>query len=188
MIKIFDDILDEKETNHIESFLRDPKFSWFLSSGFNHYTNNESTIKNNSNSFSGETLLLGHTFYLNKLRNSDNYLLSDFVLNRFLDRTKISFTELIRSKANLQPSTKENNLLYTTPHIDNFSAHQVLIYYVNDCDGDTFIFEDHTTGKILKQVSPKKGRFVLFDGSLYHSAGFAKTSDFRLNINFNITQ
>jgi hypothetical protein len=185
MVEIFDNLLTNEETNHIESFLRDPKFPWFLSIGHNHFTTDLETITNNSNKFSTESVLLGHTFYLDMQRNSDNHLVSDFILNRFLDRTSISFKSLLRSKANLQLVTKENNLLYTTPHVDNYSPHTVLIYYVNDCDGDTFIFDDHKTGSILKQVSPKKGRFLMFDGKYYHAAGLPKSSNFRLNVNFN---
>ncbi len=107
-------------------------------------------------------------------------------LNRFLDRSKIQFTELFRSKANLQPASHNANQIYTTPHIDGNSDHKVLIYYANNCDGDTFIFNDHATGSILKQVTPKKGRFLLFDGNLYHAAGFPSESNFRLNVNFNL--
>lgn len=185
MIEFYDDIFSIEEANHVESFLRDPKFSWFLSVGHNHYTTDLTNIKTNSNQCSGESVLLCHTFYLNKLRNSDNYLLSDFILNKFLNFTKLEFKELLRSKANLQLASKETNKLYTTPHIDDFGSHKVLIYYANDCDGNTFIFENHLTSSILQQITPKKGRFLLFDGSLYHAAGFPKLSDYRLNVNFN---
>lgn len=185
MIEVFDSILSAEECDHIEQFLRDPKFPWFLSIGHNHCTTSLDDIQKNSNPQSGEALLLTHVFYLDKLKNSDNYLLSDFILNRFLDRSKIQFTELFRSKANLQPASHSSDYLYTTPHIDNNSNHKVLIYYVNDCDGDTFIFDDHKTGSILKQISPKKGRFLMFDGKYYHAAGIPKNSNFRLNVNFN---
>jgi hypothetical protein len=186
MIEVFDNILSAEECDHIEQFLRDPKFPWFLSIGHNHCTTSLSDIEKNSNLQSGEALLLTHVFYLDKLKNSDNYLLSDFILNRFLDRSKIQFTELFRSKANLQPASHNAAQVYTTPHIDNTSNHKALIYYANDCDGDTFIFDDHKTGSVLEQISPKKGRFLLFDGNLYHAAGFPDKSDFRINVNFNL--
>ena len=46
-LQIFDDLLDDKETSHIENFLRDPKFPWFLSNGFNHYTVDQLTYNEN---------------------------------------------------------------------------------------------------------------------------------------------
>jgi hypothetical protein len=186
MIEVFDDLLNDTEKDHIENFLRDPKFPWFLSIGHNHYTTSKQDIESNSTSNSAECVLLTHVFYLEGLKNSDNYLLSDFVLGRFLERSSHPFKSLIRSKANLQIKNSNNNGLYTTPHVDFNNEHRVLIYYVNDSDGDTFIFEDHNKELILSQITPKKGRFVLFDGSLYHSAGLNKQSDLRINLNFNI--
>jgi hypothetical protein len=182
MIQVYDDLLNQKEKDHIENFLRDPKFPWFLSIGHNHYTTDKKSIDLNSNKDSQECVLLTHVFYLNSIKNSDNYHLSDFVLNRFLNKTDYDFKSLIRSKANLQLVSKSSDALYTTPHVDSLEDHKVLIYYVNDCDGDTFIFQKDT----VERISPKKGRFVLFDGSHYHAAGLAKESDFRINLNFNL--
>jgi hypothetical protein len=186
MISVYDNLLLEKEKNHIENFLRDPKFAWFLSSAENHYTTNFETIKNNSNLNSQETVLLTHDFYLDSLRNSENFLLSDFILNRFLERTNFPFKSLIRSKANLQLRSMFTDKIYTTPHIDLNIDHTVIIYYANDCDGDTYIFKNHNKEEILEQIEPKKGRFLAFDGNLYHSAGLPKNYEFRLNINYNV--
>lgn len=181
-IEVFDNLLDEKETNHIENFLRDPKFPWFLSIGYNHYTVDQTTYEKNFLEERGETVLLTHVFYLNTFRQSDNYLLSDFVFDRFLQRTQISFEKLLRSKSNLQICSKTDKI-HTTPHIDSTEPHKVLMYYANDSDGDT-VFFDNNFNKI-EAVTPKKGRFVLFDGSIHHAAGFNKISDLRINLNFN---
>jgi hypothetical protein len=187
MIEVFDNLLTNDESEHIEAFLSDPKFPWFLSVEDNHYTTSKENIIRNSNQFSKEAVLLGHTFYLDTQRNSENYLLSDFILNRFLDRTNIGFQALIRSKANLQmPADTDNTYLYTTPHIDSFDNHKVLIYYANNNDGNTYIFKDHNLGQVQQQIESRKGRFVLFDGDLFHAAGHTKNSAFRLNVNFNI--
>jgi len=182
MIEIYDDLLSQQEKDHVENFLRDPKFPWFLSIGHNHYTTDKNCINTNSNKDSEECVLLTHVFYLDSIKNSDNYLLSDFVLNIFLNKTNFPFRSLIRSKANLQLVSKTTNALHTTPHIDSNNDHKVLIYYVNDCDGDTFVFCNDK----VERISPKKGRFVLFDGNHYHAAGLAKESDFRINLNFNL--
>ncbi len=84
---------------------------------------------------------------------------------------------------------------YDNPHIDINYDHLVCLYYVNDTDGDTFLFDKtkkqipHLTKdtklEIIKTVSPKKGRVVLFDGSRYHSSS-APTQDIRCIINFNV--
>ena len=52
----------------------------------------------------------------------------------------------------------------------------------NDSDGDTVFFEKE---KVIKKVTPKKGRIVLFDGETLHSGGFP-TDNPRCIVNFNI--
>jgi hypothetical protein len=81
----------------------------------------------------------------------------------------------------LMPSN--TNCLHGDIHIDNIFDHLVLIYYVNDSDGDTFLFDDE--GEVIKQISPKKGRVVVFDGSIKHAGGYNKEKP-RAVINFNV--
>ncbi len=61
-----------------------------------------------------------------------------------------------------------------TPHIDIYNKeHLVALYYVCDSDGDTIIYnerEELGTYTIKQKVTPKQGRMVLFDGSLYHTS------------------
>ncbi len=84
---------------------------------------------------------------------------------------------------------------YDNPHIDILYPHLVCLYYVNDSDGDTFIFDKTKDDynelpkdvqlNVIKQVSPKKGRVVLFDGKRYHSSS-GPTKNVRCIINFNV--
>ena len=67
-----------------------------------------------------------------------------------------------------------------TPHYDMNVPHFVMLYYVNDSDGDTIIYNEKTIFNdcspeeinftIKKKVSPKQGRVVLFDGRHWHTA------------------
>ena len=52
-------------------------------------------------------------------------------------------------------------------HVDYKIPHLVLIYYVNTVDGDTLIYEDN---KIIEKVTPKRGRCLMFNGSLQHTS------------------
>ncbi len=83
---------------------------------------------------------------------------------------------------------------YLTPHVDDISDEHThtLIYYVNDCDGDTFFYKDfYTTGdnfnkrSLLKSFTPVKGTGVLFNGKRYHSNGVGKLHN-RVVINMNL--
>lgn len=75
------------------------------------------------------------------------------------------------------------NQEYHNPHIDLPYFHYNLIYYVNDATGDTVLFDD--SNNIIKKITPKKGRVVLFPGNILHGAGIPKEKS-RCIINFNL--
>jgi hypothetical protein len=90
-------------------------------------------------------------------------------------------TPILRCKANLKFKTntrKKHNIF----HMDHKDPHKVMIYYVNDSDGDTFL----KIGKSIKRVSPKKGRVLCFDGKTMHAANHPRKTNKRLIINFNL--
>ena len=59
-----------------------------------------------------------------------------------------------------------------------------MIYYVTDTDGDTYFYNDKEGKDVIKQVSPKKGRMVFFEGNIWHS-GSNTTKNLRIILNFN---
>lgn len=69
------------------------------------------------------------------------------------------------------------------PHTDMMMPHWVVIYYVNDSEGDTVFFDNFE--KEIKRVSPKKGRVVFFDGNILHCGGIPKENP-RCLVNFDI--
>jgi hypothetical protein len=78
------------------------------------------------------------------------------------------------------------------PHVDEPEPHNVLLYYVNDSDGDTFMFNemyqegvDQTEFTIKERVTPKKNRAILFDGLTYHSASSPVNNALRFVVNIN---
>ena len=70
------------------------------------------------------------------------------------------------------------------PHIDTSYKHIVMLYYVNDSDGDTYFYEK---GIVKDKVSPKKNTAVVFDGNTYHaSSNPSKDVRITLNLNFGV--
>ena len=65
-----------------------------------------------------------------------------------------------------------------TPHVDiENKEHLVALYYVCDSDGDTIIYNERKdqgleakSYTIKEKITPKQGRMVIFDGTLYHTA------------------
>lgn len=74
-------------------------------------------------------------------------------------------------------------------HINQKNPHLVLLYYVNDADGETILFDKTIKDieddmmhldkkyefKVVKKIMPKRGRILLFDGRTYHSASSPTT-------------
>lgn len=77
-----------------------------------------------------------------------------------------------------------SSLDHAAPHTDMPIPHWVVLYYVNDADGDTVFFDNNNN--IIERVTPKKGRVVLFNGNILHGGGIPKKSP-RCVVNFDIT-
>lgn len=103
--------------------------------------------------------------------------------------------ELQRVKYNLisnNPGSPEFH--YNTPHPDSFEPGFIsMVYYCNDSDGDTFLFNefyDHECEMVIpplsisERVSPKRNRLVMFESNRYHASSYPRTSDYRSVINF----
>jgi len=106
----------------------------------------------------------------------------------------VSQLELQRIKINLNPKdVPENKGSCFHPHCDLETDEWTAIYYVNESDGDTLIFNERGMNHILegkelsikKRVKNKKGRIVMFNQSLLHCAMTPFESDYRVVINYN---
>ena len=90
--------------------------------------------------------------------------------------------KLIRIRAGMfiQNQTKHPHL----PHVDYPYKHTTMLYYVNDSDGPTKLYNFDKT-KVVKEVHPKRGRVLIFDGSTYHASSSPKDHPSRIVINYN---
>ncbi len=115
------------------------------------------------------------------------------VVEAFLTKNKLRLTSISRSRANLSYPSIDRR--HTPPHIDDADNHYTFIYYVNDSDGDTNLYEQHFDGvtvrtqddlTLFNSISPKAGRGVLFKGTRFHTWQPPFESKARCIINMNI--
>lgn len=118
---------------------------------------------------------------------------SVFICEAMSQKTGIDYDTLYRMKLN-QTLSKGKELI-NMPHIDNTHEHTVLLYYVNDSDGDTILYDklwdeshDNTDVelKVLERVTPKAGRAVIFNGLRYHSSSNPIKANKRIVLNINL--
>ena len=94
--------------------------------------------------------------------------------------------KMIRSHITFHFPNSEKFGKHHNPHIDNEKPHDVLLYYINNADGDTFFFDNN--GKIIHRETPERGKMVIFDGSTFHSSSPpSKNIRMTLNINYERT-
>lgn len=103
--------------------------------------------------------------------------------------------DIIRIKLNLQTSSSRNKNQYNNPHIDvpdipDQDKIYTAIYYINDNDGDTFLFNEpfgtsYDNLTIQQTISSKKGRLVIIPSTLLHAGSHPINSPYRLVANYN---
>jgi hypothetical protein len=121
------------------------------------------------------------------------------ILFVFCEKAKIPYNAILRIRVGLFTKTMIA-CPHHNPHVDFGQPHGTAVYYVNDCDGDTVIFDqtfddvsiedsarfaNENRFTIAARVPPKKGRMVCFDGRHYHASSYPTTAAKRIAITFN---
>jgi len=181
MIEIFDDVFLEREKEIIEQFLTSNTFPWYV---YGNYTVIDEHYHKLKTENTREYFQFSHYFYSKEHKETHGYKNSPYFYPVEKLLKKFSIDDILRAKANFQPkveSFKEDE--HNTPHIDFPFPHKVLLYYVNESDGNTFFFDKNKN--VTKRVEHKKGRCVLFDGSILHSGAHPSKTDKRITINIS---
>lgn len=112
----------------------------------------------------------------------------DFMFSSLGKKFNIPNFKIYRVKANLKPQHLGANVnSFDAPHLDlNEKDCLTAIYYVNDSDGPTFIFDDNKNVK--KIIEAKRGRLLVMNSHLLHSAGFPVKYQNRIVVNFNFEE
>jgi hypothetical protein len=120
------------------------------------------------------------------------------IVNAFIEKTNLSIKDIFFNRAFLQMPLDEKFIKeHNGIHIDIPEPHYACVYYVNNSDGDTILYEQTMYNTEFgsknvelvehKRVTPKKGRFVAFDGARYHCSTQPRNG-YRCIINFDLTQ
>ena len=169
-IKIIDNCIAVKQQNLIiKHLLQNTYFPWFyhqdVTKGFNIELNQKRPA-------------FTHYFILDKNSTGESLNLILPIINSLTKK------QIIQCRAFLQfpLNPKLIGLKHDTPHTDFSYPHTVYLYYVIDSDGDTLFLKN---SKIVKKITPKKGRLVIFDGNIQHTAEQPKKG-VRCVINFDV--
>ena len=191
---LLSNVLDKNFENTLEQLFLSPNFPWYYGEG----TIKKSThlhLKKIKNFRIIDYLHFSHTFYkfnfdknLSEINSDFYYFVLDILKNVCVKLNYDNKIEILRAKVNLQTQHKNiNKNIINTPHNDfenPIIPHIVIIYYVNDNDGKTYLFKKN--GDLLASVIPKKGNFLIFDGNILHAGSNPLKSKKKLLINIDI--
>jgi hypothetical protein len=167
-ILTIDDCIDISDQNFIESTLLSKDFPWYFSNSANWGNKNNSVTpgKKSLEYVEGvkDSPQLIHNIF------SDNLFSKHFESSlsiKILSAIPFSIKQLLRIKANLTyPTNIQGSHLLGVPHTDFVEKNLITaIYYVNDSDGDTIIFNEQFQEKMYKELTisqtirPKKWTF-----------------------------
>jgi hypothetical protein len=191
---IIDDFLPESFQKSINDLLMSPEFTWtFFNYSVSQFNLDEYFYTNEPVK---EHIQLRHGFAKDDKITSENY--------KYIESLKLLFESHMRSKVTYIQRIKSNLLIsqkgpyLQPPHVDVMDmlngntdclGYKTLLYYVNDSDGDTIFYNEYFTGKPVglltkqQQISPKRGRAVIFDSNQIHSGSCPSVNDTRLVIN-----
>lgn len=191
--EILDNLYSEEEKNKNEKMFTNEYFSWYFN-GFEGSVSSEYS-KQFLDKLPNirEYYQMSHHFYIIKDNtthaNSDHIWFIDDMINRVCKFYKDYNWKIVRAKANLQSQvTNSKKEYHNTPHrdLDNDRKHLVIIYYVNDNDGNTFFFDKNLN--ITKTIESKKGRLLVFNGDIYHTGQHPINSKCRIIINTDLVR
>ena len=190
-ILVLDDVYTEQETSFVEDLLFSQKLSWVYFKTVSRGNDHPGAL--------AEKPTPGFGCYIKQERpwfvNQDLFNDTRFIIDKACERINKKWRYLINARAfMLFPLSEKFNVKHQSIHVDLKMPHLVCIYYVNDADGDTIIFDRKYDGteqtydsdwKELKRITPKKGRILLFNGLMYHSSSSPK-DNVRCIINFDL--
>lgn len=179
-----DDFLPQSLVEKLQNDLLNPETPWVLTKEL---LSKDYKFNTNIDPYRGSQF--NHIFFIAHKNLSPHWetVLEAFKL--FCDKHDITVWAIVRSKANITfPDVHAEQEDTEAPHADHPWPHYVFLYYINDADGETILYNekfDNNKEVVLTEqarIQPKAGRAILFDGQHYHSP-LAPTSGYRAVIN-----
>lgn len=180
MIQIYDNLMDSVSVQELEKICRD-QIPFFIKNETYPDHALDRRLKSIDKSRFSNLYYMAHHLVFGYEQKSEMSVLSDRLLHFFCEGTGFKYKKVICSRINL--TFPRQNILPTMPHVDHHAPHKTIIYYVNNTDGNTILYNDDV--EIIKEIEPVAGRIALFDGNILHSVGLPQ-KDIRIIFNINV--
>ena len=186
---ILDDLIEEELQNQIEDAMFDCSWSFEMD---NTYGYNASLMGIKYRKFLNPLEYdISPSIITNLQTNQKIFKLFNPIIEKTCNHINFNLEQISRCIAGIQGVQvirKQNKVCNI--HINQKTPHLVLLYYVNDADGETILFDktiddikdddviyldERHKFNVVNKIMPKQGRILLFDGRTYHSASSPTT-------------
>lgn len=193
-MEIIDNFLSEEDYLELKNAVESSSFPWF-------YVENVSAPPGYYSSIDDPNIKETDGFFhniFNKFK-SNNAKTSIEIFDKFfiaLESIGYSPEDLLALRLSMKfPKEGYTEDTHQIPHVDfNDKPHDTLIYYINDSDGDTKIFDQKYEGTpttkftIKDRVKPVGNRLLIIDGWQYHTATSPIKTRRRIIVNLNLNK
>lgn len=188
MFKRINNILSNSDHNQLESKLNSFEFDWHYLPGT--VPPNVKQLVSETNTFIPyESEQFIHLMYDQKPL-SPYWSMVKPILDSVCDKMNVKILEIGRIKTNMLIKNQSKNTSMNCPHVDrDTEGYHSMVYYVNDSDGDTILFnkkghEGFEQLEIQDKAKPKKNTAVLFESDWYHTSTNPIDNARRIVLNF----
>ena len=171
-IKVIDNVLDEEYFFQLQSHMTSDHWPWFF--------------MNNITSVGGGQSNYGFFHMLKNEHGESKRYESVKELVQTISK-HVGSNHIIRCRMDM--TVNRGDSIKLEPHVDLTIPHTTAIFYVNDVDGNTIIYDqmygDDSKLTIKQEIQPKANRLVIFDGLHLHTGHTPTTCNQRVLINSN---
>jgi len=189
-MKLIENILTDNVKDTLKEILLRDNFEWFYNSSTTIIIpGNKSAIEDSNTK---DSIQFTHKLFTDGVFESEYVEYVMKIMKALKEKEGIVCTTLHRAKCNLVPQDISYGIdEHHPPHIDSKDVNDntyTLVYYVNDSDGDTFVFnekygDEFTDLTIAHRQTPTEGSALLFKSTNYHASSSPINTKSRVVIN-----
>ena len=202
MYKIIDNFLPKETQDELEEALTSYKYSMSVGTVYEEYRKTQPLLKTLPKSeviqFESKIVADGSCMFPDEdeiyFRQIWNTFIKANIEDVVCNLSTSNDLVLTRMKSNVLPKQKKGLFghIHHTPHIDCAESDRFTniscIYYVNDSDGPTVLYNEYSADNpkkltVFKKIPPKKGRLLAFHSNRYHTSSSPRRSQYRNIIN-----
>lgn len=189
-MKFIENIVTDKVAERAQRIFLQDHFDWYYNNSTSKIIPGNRTVLINDQT--KESIQFTHKLYTDGTFDSEHVDFVMKIMKGLEEKEGIVCTKMIRAKSNLLVKEPLFGVdFYHPPHVDIRNPTNInysLIYYVNDSDGDTILFNETYADEfdnltIAHRQTPKAGCALLFNSGTYHASSSPILTKSRVIIN-----